>query len=203
LSQTPKVIGIGFHKTGTTSLREALELLGYRVTGPNWTGNPNIRTEVYDLARSLIESYDAVQDNPWPILFREIDQWQPGAKFVLTIRPASSWIRSTVKYFGARTTPMREWIYGAGSPEGNERIYVDRYERHNREVLEYFRNRQEDLLVMDITQGDGWQKLCPFLGQPLPSTAFPHANGAPSSVQRVVRKIRRTLARAGAAHSRT
>ena len=32
------------------------------------------------------------------------------------------------------------------------------------------------LLVMDIIAGDGWDKLCPFLGKPVPEAAFPHRN---------------------------
>jgi hypothetical protein len=188
-----KVIGIGFHKTGTTSLLVALERLGYTVTGPDWTDNPRIATEVYDLARDRLRSYDAAQDNPWPIIFREIDRWYPGTRFILTIRPTDSWIRSTVAYFGTGTTPMREWIYGAGCPKGHEETYVRRYERHNREVLEYFRDRPHDLLVMDLTRGDGWDKLCPFLHEPVPSASFPHANAAPSVARKIIRRIRRTL----------
>jgi hypothetical protein len=194
--QRPKVMGIGFHKTGTTSLRVALEQLGYTVTGPDWTDNPRIGTEVYGLARRRLEEVDAVQDNPWPILFREIDGWYPDARFVLTIRSTDSWIRSTVNYFGTRTTPMRQWIYGpeAGCPQGHEDVYVRRYEQHNRDVLAYFRDRPGDLLVMDLTRGDGWDKLCAFLGVAVPDTAFPHANAArPSRGARIVRRIRRTF----------
>jgi sulfotransferase family protein len=193
VAQKAKVIGIGFHKTATTSLRVALELLGYTVTGPNWVDDPDIRVKVHDLARRELERYDAVQDNPWPILFKEIDGWYPGSKFVLTVRPTASWLRSSVKYFGTETTPMREWIYGVGSPVGNEAIYVERYERHNREVAEYFRDRPGDLLLLDITRGDGWDKLCPFLGVSVPSTPFPHENAAPSRKGKLVAKLRRAL----------
>jgi hypothetical protein len=75
---------------------------------------------------------------------------------------------------------MRRWIYGAdaGCPEGNESTYIERYERHNREVLEYFRDRPDDLLVMDIPADAGWDKLCVFLGRDVPDEPFPHANKA-------------------------
>jgi hypothetical protein len=49
-----KVFCIGFHKTGTTSLRVALELLGYRVTGPNGVQDPDIGKNVHELAYSLV-----------------------------------------------------------------------------------------------------------------------------------------------------
>jgi hypothetical protein len=174
-----KVFGIGFHKTGTTSLADALSHLGYRVTGPNGVDNPNIATEVYEMAFDLANKFDAFQDNPWPILYKELDQRFPGSKFILTLRPSNEWIRSVVNHFNEEETPMREWIYGAGRPKGNEDVYIARYERHNRQVLEYFRDRSEQLLVLNITAGEGWEKLCPFLGATAPVIPFPCANTAP------------------------
>jgi hypothetical protein len=85
-----------------------------------------------------------------------------------------------VKDFATTETPMRRWIYGedAGCPEGNEDIYLERYERHNREVLEYFKDRPGDLLVFDIPKDVGWEKICNFLGHDIPNEPFPHANKA-------------------------
>jgi hypothetical protein len=174
-----KVFGIGFHKTGTTSLANALSYLGYRVTGPNGVDNPNIAVEVYEMAFDLANRFDAFQDNPWPILYKELDQKFPGSKFILTLRPSEGWMRSVVNHFNEEETPMREWIYGVGYPKGNENVYIARYERHNREVIEYFKDRTEQLLVLNITAGEGWAKLCPFLGQAVPAIPFPCANTAP------------------------
>jgi len=176
IDMTNKIFGIGFHKTGTKSLAKALRILGYRVTGPNGVHDPDICNNVHELAKSLVPRYDAFQDNPWPILYREMDAQFPGSKFILTIRSSSSWIQSQVGHFGADETPMREWIYGVGSPKGHEEIYIRRYEQHNREVLEYFNERKEDLLVMDLSRGDGWDNLCEFLSCPVPHINFPHAN---------------------------
>ena len=171
-----KVFGIGFHKTATTSLADALSYLGYRVTGPNWVDNPNIAEEVYEMALDLANRFDAFQDNPWPVLYKDMDRQFPGSKFVLTVRPTSDWIRSILHTFSEEETPMREWIYGVGNPKGNEDVYVARYERHNREVREYFKGRGKDLLVLDITASEGWGKLCPFLGKPIPPVRFPCTN---------------------------
>jgi hypothetical protein len=173
-----KVFGIGFHKTGTTSLAKALSYLGYRVTGPNGVNNPNIAKDVCGMAFGLANKFDAFQDNPWPILYKELDDKFPDSKFVLTIRSTSDWIKSVVTHFGEDETPMREWIYGVAHPKGNEAIYVERYERHNREVVEYFKDREKDLLILDIARGQGWEKLCPFLGKRIPAVPFPCANTA-------------------------
>ncbi|HRP74159.1 MAG TPA: sulfotransferase [Rhodocyclaceae bacterium] len=175
---TAKVFCIGFHKTGTTSLAVALEMLGYRVTGPNGVRDPDIDKNVLKIARDLVHKYDAFQDNPWPIIFKELDRDCPGSRFILTLRDPQSWIKSQVRHFGRMETPMRRWIYGVGCPEGNEEIYVRRFEEHNSEVLEYFRDRPDDLLVMDLANGDGWERLCPFLGAQTPEAPFPHANKA-------------------------
>jgi len=174
-----KVFGIGFHKTGTTSLANALSYLGYRVTGPNGVDNPNIAEEVHQMAFDLANRFDAFQDNPWPVLYQELDERFPGSKFILTVRPTHDWIRSVVSHFNEDETPMREWIYGVGRPRGNENLYIARYERHNREVIEYFKDRSKQLLVLNITAGEGWTKLCAFLGETVPDAPFPCANAAP------------------------
>jgi hypothetical protein len=178
MSLKPKVFCIGFHKTGTKSLAKALSMLGYRVTGPNEVRNVSIRQQVLEIAPLLVARFDAFQDNPWPILYRELDEWYPRSKFILTLRPTNEWIASVVSHFGGAETPMREWIYGFGDPRGHEMRYVEIYERHNREVLRYFQDRPGDLLVLRIAAGDGWQKLCAFLGANEPIGRFPSLNRA-------------------------
>lgn len=196
---TAKVFCIGFHKTGTTSLDKALQALGYRVTGPNGVRDPDIASKVHAMAYELVEKYDAFQDNPWPILYRELDERYPGSKFILTLRDTQSWLNSQLKHFGQRETAMRQWIYGVGCPQGNEAVYTRRFDRHNREVLEHFRGRPDDLLVMNLAQGDGWEKLCPFLGKPVPGMPFPHANKATDRtlVMKLLRKGKSQLAHIG------
>ena len=173
-----KVFCIGFHKTGTTSLAMALKLLGYRVTGPNGTKDPDIAEKVWSMADSLAQEYDAFQDNPWPVIYKEMDQKYPGSKFIFMTRSSESWINSQVRDFGLRETPMRRWIYGVGCPQGNEEIFIARFKQHNEEVVEYFADRPDDLLTLDLPQGDGWEKLCTFLGKEAPDAPFPHANKA-------------------------
>jgi hypothetical protein len=172
----PKVFGIGFHKTGTSSLRTALQHLGYRVAGPNGVDDPDIAANALPMALRIARRHDAFQDNPWPILFREMDRAFPGSRFVCTLRPAEAWIRSAVEHFGAEETPMRRWIYGVGAPLGNEDVYLRRYERHYREVREYFAARPRDILYLPITEGAGWPELCAFLGKDVPAIPFPHSN---------------------------
>lgn len=189
-----KVFGIGFHKTGTTSLGLALRHLGFRVCGPIGVREPRIADRVQSLAVSHLDHYDAFQDNPWPILFKFLDQHCPGSKFILTTRAPDDWIRSVVNHFGGQATPMREMIYGSGmgDPRGHETQYLRVYNDHHKAVLNYFTGREKDLLILRITEGDGWEKLCPFLVRPCPDVAFPVANAASdrrSSSTRVWRRI--------------
>lgn len=171
-----KVFCIGFHKTGTTSMGAALETLGYRVAGPFGVHDPDIRSYALRRALEIAAHCDAAQDNPWPLFYRQLDERFPGSRFVLTVRDPQRWIESVSGHFGEQSTPMREWIYGAGSPLGNEEAYLARFERHRREVSDYFADRPEDLLVMDLEAGHGWPRLCAFLGCDPPGPPFPHAN---------------------------
>ena len=196
MREQTRVFGIGFHKTATTSLKRALEHYDYKVTGPDGTDDRDIAKNVLSLCFDLADRFNGFQDNPWPIVYRDMDARYPGSKFVLTTRPTDRWIKSVVEHFGTSDTSMREWIYGVGHPAGNEDIYVARYERHNREVIEYFADRPDDLLVLKITEGDGWEELSPFLGLPIPEVEFPRANSAHARAEsarpaaRLVRKLR-------------
>ena len=171
-----KVFCIGFHKTGTSSMASALKQLGYKVTGPDGVNDPDIEKNAITMAFNLAKHFDAFQDNPWPILFKELDAEFPDSKFILTLRSTDSWMKSQLNHFGVKETPMRQWIYGVGCPEGNEDIYLARFKHHNEEVVEYFKDRPSDLLILDLPRGDGWEMLCPFLGVDIPAKPFPHTN---------------------------
>ena len=63
--------------------------------------------------------------------------------------------------------------YGMINLNNRERMsYV--YDLHIKNVKEYFKDRPEDLLIMNIFEGDGWEKLCCFLSKPVPDIPFPH-----------------------------
>ena len=173
-----KVFGIGFHKTGTTSLNSSLSHLGYHLTGPNGVSDPNIANNVYKMCYELAEQYDAFVDNPWPIIFKDMDEKYPDSKFILTLRPVDEWYEGIIKHFQEAKTPMREWIYGTGlgSPVGNKQVYIDRYLKHYDEVREHFAGRDDALLEFNLVGGDGWQKLCTFLDKDEVSNDFPHLN---------------------------
>ncbi|MFO1142508.1 MAG: sulfotransferase [Amaricoccus sp.] len=173
-----KVFGIGFHKTGTTTLRDALMILGYRVTGPNGTKDPEIAAKLDEMVEDLSARFDAFQDNPWPLVYRKMDALYPGSKFVLTVRDPERWIASAVRDFAERDSPMRQLIYGVGHPKGHEALYIARMQAHNAEVAEYFRDRPGDLITLDWSKRPGWEPLCDFLGMPVPKDPFPHANTA-------------------------
>ncbi len=173
-----KVFCIGFHKTGTTSLDKALTILGYRVMGCFGIHDTDLAETVLGRCIEYGHQFDAFQDNPWPILFKELDAKFPGSKFILTRRPVEKWLASIVNHASSEPSEMRRWIYGVPSPLGHEEIYRERYLRHYNEVEVHFQNRQDDILELDLPGGEGWEKLCPFLGHPIPDVPFPHANQA-------------------------
>jgi len=173
-----KVFCIGFQKTGTTSLQYALSILGYRVAGIFSINDLVHLDEIRVRALELTPNFDAFADNPWPVLFRELDVTYPGSKFILTTRDADRWYASACKHFGVGGTKMREWIYGAASPIGHRDEYVHRMTSHVIEVRAYFTDRSADFLEFNVARGDGWVELCSFLDKPVPHRPFPRLNTA-------------------------
>lgn len=186
-----KIFVLGFHKTGTTSLAKALQVLGYRVCGfvtPKLDRNPSTRRELFELSyKPLLNKYDAFEDTLWFIFYKELANIYPDAKFILTVRPEISWYKSMVKHFGGFDRKIFHWIYeGYGDPIGNQELYLKKYTQHNHDVIQYFKNK--DLLIMHVPEDFNWEILCDFLSCKKPFGKFPHANSA-SSRDTIKRKV--------------
>lgn len=180
-----KVFGIGFHKTGTTSLAMALNLLGYRNNrGLNlfrrkWGQEKIINLlekENYKPFIDFMKDFDSCQDNPWYLLYKELDINFPNSKFILTIRDENRWLSSCTKFFKKQRKPIHNIIYGVNYFPENKPIYLNKYSQHNQDVINYFKNRPDDLLIINWEKGDGWKELCAFLNRPIISLPFPHLN---------------------------
>jgi hypothetical protein len=190
LSRLPaqqKVFGLGLSKTGTSSLTEALNLLG--VPALHYPHDEQtlreLRAGQYRL--SVLKEFQAVTDISVAPFYAQLDHAFPGSKFVLTVREKQAWLRSCEVHWRLL---MQWWenfpefksfhefasacAYGVVEYSRERFSFV--YDTHVANVRSYFSDRLDDLLVMDICAGEGWEKLCPFLGLDQPGAPFPHAN---------------------------
>ena len=173
--KTPKIFGIGLQKTATSSLGAALGILGYTVQGPLLIPDINEHHNPLPCVREAISTHDAFQDVPWDMIYKEVDAEYPGSKFILTVRDIESWCHSAKNMFDKNVhAPMRIWIYGREHFKRD--VYITKFYKHIGEVVHYFRFRPQDLLILDIVCGEGWNKLCAFLDVPVPNVLFPHLN---------------------------
>lgn len=177
-----KVFIIGFHKTGTSSMGKAFQILGYRVCGNIKKGRDfervNMPTREYILskAKELIPRYDCFQDTPWFMFYRELYEMYPDAYFVLTVRSDEKWMKSVLGHFSGReNSTYHEWIYGYSDPQMNREVYLSTYQKHNREVREFFSDKP-NFLEISLNEKDKWEKICGFLGIRKPFVKFPHVN---------------------------
>ncbi len=182
-----RIFGIGMHKTATTSLHHALGILG--LDSAHWKSAhwaKAIWNEVRATGRSsTVEDNYCLSDLPIPLLYRELDTAYPNSKFILTIRDEDEWIESVRKHWSNDNEFNSAWatdpfthqihreLYGQKGFDRN--VFLERYRRHNREVIKYFEGRPNDLLVMDMDEGGDWFKLCRFLNRPIPSEKYPRA----------------------------
>ena len=176
-----RIAGIGWHKTGTTTLCHCMREFGFhhRSWDPKdfelWRGGD------HEQLMSIAERHESCDDFPWPFLFREIDARFPGTRFILTRRrDPETWFGSICKHAN-RTGPLayREWVYGHAMPHEHREHFVAIYEGHNEAVRDHFKDRPGDLLEVCWEEGDGWRELAEFLGTSVPERAFPHANRSP------------------------
>jgi hypothetical protein len=179
-----KVFGIGLSRTGTTSLTEALRMLGYRAVHcplsiVTFDARGGLR-----LKGDVVARFDAFTDTPVARVYRELDQSFPGSKFILTTRSVEAWLGSMRRMrssFALLTLlpKVRRLMqdFSGTTSFGDEHALENGFVKHAHDVRAYFGERLgKDLLVLDVSANSAWADLCGFLGHPAPAASFPHYN---------------------------
>jgi 3'-phosphoadenosine 5'-phosphosulfate (PAPS) 3'-phosphatase len=176
-----KIFGIGLSKTGTTSLAQALTLLGFKTR--DYPGLTHYAPgDLTSIDTAFLEEFDALTDTPIPSFFRELDARFTDAKFILTLRDKEGWLKSCKKQFTQKLADKQNEAHNQlfmdlyGCTVFDEEKFAAGYDQFVQAVQDHFRDRPDKLLSMDVIAGDGWEKLCPFLNKPVPEAPFPKAN---------------------------
>ena len=193
---TISLIGAGYGRTGTLSLKSALETLGYNkchhmIEVIHNPGEPDKWLRAIDAEDvnwgSLLEGYEATVDWPACHFYQELADYYPKAKVLLSIRDPLEWFES----MSATTLSVirkRMQTSDPGQPKnlGIELVVnaafrgeiddaghaIRMFNQHTKEVMDTI--DPDRLLIYDIREG--WEPLCLFLGKPVPDTAFPRVN---------------------------
>lgn len=191
-----KVIGAGLGRTGTASLKSALEQLTggacYHMaevqpeTVPHW--HAATRGEPVDW-EALTSGYSATVDWPAAAFWPELAEANPDAIVLLSTRatPEQWWAsmeRTIVPVLSAEVPPdnqtlaahramVRELFAQRFTPDWHEpEAAVAAYTRHNERV----RSEVPAERLVDWQPGYGWAPICAALGVAVPSAPFPHEN---------------------------
>lgn len=201
----PKIFGVGNNKTGTTSLKRAMQDIGFRI-GDQRTAE-RLATDWAKRDFKPIVDYcktaEFFQDVPFskPFTFVALDQAYPDSKFILTIRDnPEQWYNSLTKFHAKLwgkdgSVPTKEDLkvatyiykglpwemnrYSYDTPENdpyNKDVLIQSYLDYNHQVADYFRHRPNDLLVLNISKPGAYIELCKFLGIKSDKKDFPWEN---------------------------
>jgi hypothetical protein len=185
----PRVVCVGFNKTGTTTLGRCFEILGITpIAEPRspYMDYISLSKEIfelndYDSVLSKAQYFRAFQDRPWNIgiMYQKLDARYPGSKFILTEREPESWWESVNKWLlkshKGDTDRLQRYLHHLKIDRLDKDLFIQKYQAHNAAIKHYFVAR-DNLLIMNLAAGDGWGKLCSFLELPVPDKPFPHAN---------------------------
>ena len=179
------VFGIGLSKTGTTSLSDALGILGFRSFHLPPIATADATGHIVMDWPWWVYRYDALTDLTVAVIYRELADVFPNARFVYTQRAMEPWLDSCRRHFTTSLSQLRvtqrqtylndlcDAFYGSHVFDAPR--YRATYEAHEAGVHEFFASGRP-LLKVDLTAGDGWRALCPFLGKAVPDVPFPASN---------------------------
>jgi hypothetical protein len=197
------VICAGFGRTGTLSLKAALETLGLSPCWPIEDMFIGVETPAshldawHRLSKGepmdwawLLRGFRAASDFPLCWHYRELMGAFPRAKVVLTVRDPRTWVSSVqALYFDV----FLRYARAPRNQSGPGRVWVETMQalvwrrlgnvEDERDLLRAYQGHvnavreyvpAERLLVFGVQEG--WKPLCQFLGAPVPATGFPHLN---------------------------
>lgn len=200
------IIGPGFGRTGTSSMKIALEHLGlgpahhmfevtdhYEQQVPFWEAATRGEAVDWD---AVFAGYRSQVDWPGAQFWRELMGHYPDAKVILTVRDPDEWfdsVQATIAPFAAshgnNEAAMTNAIAGLAHRLVVERVFGNRmsdrayatsvFRAHIAEVQASVAASR--LLTFDVRQG--WQPLCAFLGVPVPAISFPNLNSSRQFVE--------------------
>jgi Sulfotransferase domain len=176
----PRVFGIGLNKTATTTLAEALTILGFEPL--HWGGQEAHEAVLgaFEAGEPLLSRLDARYDAFLDIgvlsrRFVLLDAQYPGSRFLLTVRPVDDWIDSRRRHVLTNQERKAAGEYDGTFLEVDEPKWRAEWELHLERVHGYFGDRT-DLLEIDVTADPTWARLCRFLDRPEPAVPFPWLN---------------------------
>lgn len=199
-----KVFCIGYQKTGTTSVEQALKQMGFKVAIPEigYMLVEDIYNKKYDNFINYCETADAFQDTPFFMndLYKILDYTFPNSKFILTIRDNEDiWFQSMYRFFLKNNINKIDKILPEDIKKNDTFLYKNyllnhfkmlypnsdlfdeenykmSYKNHIKEVIEYFKDR-DNLLVLNLKAKNSYQNLGQFLGVEVDSNEiFPWEN---------------------------
>jgi len=187
------VIGAGLGRTGTMSLKLALEQLGF---GPCYhmvevLKEPAVRSRAWEDAadgkpvdwNEVFAGFNSCVDWPGATFYRQLADTNPEAKIILTTRDPEEWFASTQATIFSRHIPEDTddpWARMVLKVIGdmfdrqmtNKSKLIEVYDRHNQAVRQTIAPDR----LLDYQLSQGWTPLCEFLGVPVPATPMPKAN---------------------------
>lgn len=179
-----KIFGVGLPKTGTRSLGYCYRRFGFKHRSYDMDLAVQVKRNQLEPVFAEVAKHEAFEDWPWFSIYRELDLRFPGSKFILTLRKDTDAYVNSLRGHHERQGIRKvgfvkpHWwneLFGVEPCDWDYEASARRYERHNREVLEYFAGRiDKDLLVVCWENGDGWAKLSGFLNKRQPDEPFPH-----------------------------
>lgn len=189
---TLSVIGAGLGRTGTASLKVALETLGF--------GKCHHMSEVFGAPEqvdlwvkaangapdwpAIFSGYGAAVDFPTAAFWRELADYYPDAKIILSLRDPEKWYESTQETIlspmlvaGVHHMPfapvIKSVVHRFFDGELHDRDHlIAKFNEHNEAVKKAI--PKDRLLVFEAKEG--WGPLCAFLGKPVPSEPYPRVN---------------------------
>ena len=209
-----QIIGAGFGRTGTNSLKVALEQLGFsrchhmkevaisRFQVRSWYALSKGEKKNWD---DVFRGFAASCDWPSSAYWEELYRYYPQSRIILTVRDEEGWYRSARETIYPVSQLVPRWLIrvsrwtreldGMITNVVWDGIFKGQFENRDyalgiyREHVDRVKQTIDPARLLIFEAKDGWEPLCSFLEVPIPDMPYPHVNEA-AEIKRIILALR-------------
>lgn len=172
-----KIILVGYHGTGLNTTVKALEILGAKIWDKPLELKSGLLKKSFKKLESKFSAFNVFAGIPFTNHYQDFkDLYGKDCKVILNVRDPEEWYSELSSASKSKNGYIFDYVFsGIESTKKNhkKKKTIQKYMDHNMAVMDYFAEKDEDILILEFGKHNKWKRLCEFLNIDVPDAKFP------------------------------
>ena len=172
-----KIILVGYPGTGLNTTVKALEVIGAKVWDKPLGVKDGLLTKSFKKLESKFSSFNVFAGFPFSNHYQSFKQlYGKDCKVILNVRNPEDWYSELSAANKSKNSHVLDYVFSdmeALKKSQKKKKAIQKYMNHNMDVMDFFAEKDEDILILEYGKHNKWKRLCEFLGTSVPDQKYP------------------------------